>query len=268
MSKKVMKMQGKTALVTGASSGIGREMAKLLAQRGLNLVITARRKELLDELAEEITGAHEVTVKTIPMDLSAPGSPAALFEQCEGAGTPIDVLINNAGFGNQSFFADLPWEKTHQQIQLNVMALTELTWRFMNAMKTRGGGYILNVASIGAYIPSPFYAVYTAGKSFVRNFTEAVAYEARGTGVKLCCLCPGPTDTEFLQAAGHRDLPAIGKLIFMSSQRCARIGINGLFRGRVNVISGWTNSFMMFALRFTPRWLMVRIGAWTMGRHT
>jgi uncharacterized protein len=263
-----MNLKGKRALVTGASSGIGAEMAKLLAARGLNLVITARRADRLEALAAEIKAEHAIEVDVLPLDLSAPGAALVLYQKTEEAGKKIDVLINNAGFGIQSHFADCAWERTHQQLQLNIVALSELTWRFMNVMKTRGGGYILNVASIGAYIPSPYYAAYTAGKAYVRNFTEAVSYEAKASGVKITCLCPGPTDTEFLTTAGHKDLPAIGKLIFMSPKRCARIGLSALFGWRVNIISGWLNKLMMLALRLTPRWLMIRISAFTMGRHT
>jgi short-subunit dehydrogenase len=135
-------------------------------------------------------------------------------------------------------------------------------------MKARGHGYILNVASIGAYVPSPYYAAYTAGKAYVRNLTEAVAYEARGSGVKITCLCPGPTTSEFLTTAGHKDLPAIGRLIFMSARRCAKIGLNALFGWRINVVAGWGNKLMMLSLRLVPRWLMIRIGALTMGRHS
>lgn len=242
----------KTAIVTGASSGIGECFARRLAERGYDLVVVARRKERLEALAAEIQAKHSVSVRPLALDLSAPGAAAKLFAETEGAGLEIEVLINNAGFGTQGHFPDIPWEKTTEQIQLNVVSLTEATWRFVGAMRARRRGWVLNVASIGAYMPVPGYATYAAGKAYVRNFSEALAHELRGTGVRVCCLCPGPTESEFIAVAGQA-LPAWQKLAFMSADRCARIGLRALFGGRRLVVSGIANTLTMWSLRWLPR---------------
>jgi short-subunit dehydrogenase len=257
-------LKGKTALVTGASSGLGAAFARLLAARGADLVITARRAENLEALARELETAHRVNVTVIALDLSEPGAPAQLHAETEGRGRAVDILINNAGGGIHQNFADTPWEKIARQIQLNVVALTELTHLFVKAMLARGSGHVLNIASIGAYTPSPTYATYSAGKAFVRDFTEAVAYELRNTRVRVCCLCPGGTLTEFHLAAGH-ELKPIFKTTFMTAEACAAVGLSALFSGRRNVISGFVNKISMFMLRFVPRSLMLWMTALTMG---
>jgi len=259
-------LTGRTALVTGASSGIGERFARRLAERGAHLVITARRAERLQALADELRTAHGVEVTVIAADLGTVDAAAKLFEETEGAGKPIDILINNAGFGTQEYFVEIPWEKTREQIQLNVVSLTELTWRFSRAMLARRRGWILNVASIGAYMPVPCYATYGAGKAYVRNFTEALAFEVRKTPLRVCCLCPGATSTEFMQVAGH-DMPALYRLAFMSADRCARIGLSALFGWRRNVVSGVMNKLTMFWLRFMPRRLIVLFSALVMQKQ-
>jgi hypothetical protein len=257
-------LKGKTALVTGASSGLGAAFARHLAAMGADLVITARRAGNLEALARELTERHGVKVDVVALDLAEPGSAAKLHAETEGKGRAIDVLINNAGGGIHQNFADTEWEKIAQQIQLNVVTLTELTHLFVKAMLRRGRGHILNVSSIGAYTPSPTYATYSAGKAFVRDFTEAVAYELRKTPVRLCSLCPGGTLTEFHQAAGHTLNPAF-RATFMTAERCAEIGLSSLFSGRRNVITGLINKITMFMLRFVPRRLMLWSTALTMG---
>jgi short-subunit dehydrogenase len=258
------RLQGKTALVTGASSGLGVAFARQLAAMGANLVITARRADNLAALARELEERHKIAVTVLPLDLSEPGAAEKLHAETEGKGHPVDILINNAGGGLHQHFADAPWEKLARQIQLNVVALTELTHLFVSAMRKRGAGHILNVASIGAYTPTPTYATYAAGKAFVRDFTEAIAYELRNTPVRVCCLCPGGTLTEFHQASGQT-LPAAIRATFMTADRCAAIGLASLFGGRRNVISGLINKLSMFLLRFLPRRTMVWVTALTMG---
>jgi len=255
---------GKTALVTGASSGLGVAFARQLAAMGADLVITARRADNLAAVAREIEEKHGVTVTVIALDLSEPGAPGKLFAETEGKGRAVEILINNAGGGIHQNFADTEWDRLARQIQLNVVSLTELTHLFVRAMRGRGTGHILNVASIGAYTPTPTYATYSAGKAFVRDFTEAIAYELRDTRIRVCCLCPGGTLTEFHQAAGQT-LPAAFRATFMSAERCAAIGLGALFGGRRNIISGLINHISMFTLRFLPRRMMVWITALTMG---
>ncbi len=257
-------LKGRRALVTGASSGLGVAFARLLASRGADLVITARRRENLEALAKELTERHGVAVTVVALDLSQPDGPAKLWEETEGRGLAIDVLVNNAGGGLHQNFVDAEWEALARQIQLNVVSLTELMHRFARAMLKRGRGHILNVSSIGAYTPTPTYATYSAGKAFVRDVSEAVAYELRGTPVRVCSLCPGGTLTEFHQAAGH-ELPKVFRATFMTAERCAEIGIDGLFGGRRNVVAGLTNALSMWLLRFMPRRAIVTTAALTMG---
>jgi uncharacterized protein len=258
-----MDLRGKTALVTGASSGIGEAAAKQLAARGANLVLTARRAERLEALAAALRREHGVEVRVVPLDLGTPTAARELFAKTEGEGLSIDVLINNAGFGTQESFTDIPWSKTLEQIQLNVVSLTELTHLFVTAMLARGGGHVLNVASIGAYMPVPSYATYAAGKAYVRNFTEALAHELRRTSVRVCCLCPGGTATEFMAVSGQ-ELSALIRATLMSPERCARIGLRALFAGRRNTVSGWSNRAMVFFLRFLPRRAIVWVAALVM----
>ncbi|MBK9035963.1 MAG: SDR family NAD(P)-dependent oxidoreductase [Myxococcales bacterium] len=164
-------LRGKTALVTGASSGIGAALARQLAARGANLIVVARREAELEALAAAIKAAHQVEVTVIALDLATPTAAAALFARTEDAGHPVDVLVNNAGFGEHQYFVEQAWGRVAQQLQLNIVTLTELSHRFGQAMAARGRGHILNVASIGAYTPAPTYATYSAGKAYVRDFT-------------------------------------------------------------------------------------------------
>jgi short-subunit dehydrogenase len=259
-------LRGKTALVTGASSGIGAALARHLAAAGADLVIAARRQVELDRLAGELRAAHQVAVEVIAIDLGQPGAAAALFERTEGAGRTIDVLINNAGFGEHRRFVDQDWARVAQQLQLNVVTLTELTHRFGRAMAGRGRGHILNLSSIGAYTPSPTYASYSAGKAYVRDFTEAVAYELAPKGVRLCSLCPGLTLTEFHQVAGQTLPGWMRRFVGMSAERCAGIGVRALFGWRRNVVAGVSNKLGMWVLRWVPRRMMVWLAARSMGQ--
>ncbi len=253
-------LKGQTALVTGASSGIGASFARQLAAAGASLVITARRADRLDALAKELKAAHGTDVLTVPLDLGRPGAAAALFEATEGAGKTVDILINNAGFGTQQRFDRIPWEKVAEQLQLNMVSLTELCHRFLGKMLARGRGHILNVASVGAYMPVPHYATYAAGKAYVRDFTEAVAAELSDTPVRVCCICPGGTRTEFFEASGQKPGWLVNATL-MSADACAEIGLHALFDGRRNIIAGWSNSLGMWLLRFLPR----RVTTWAAG---
>lgn len=256
----MVQVRGQWALVTGASSGIGEHIARLLAERGMNLVITARRADRLEKLAGQLRSRHGVEVAILAADLSDPAAPRRLYDETEGAGREIDVLINNAGFGTHAMFADIPWEKTAEQMRLNIFALTELTHLFLGPMRKRNRGFILNVASVQAYMPCPGYATYGAGKAYVRNFSEAIAYELRHTNVRVCCLNPGGTLTEFADVAGH-DLPGFYRLGMMKVEPVARTGVRALFAGRRNVVAGLFNKLTVFAYRFLPRRVMVWLTA-------
>lgn len=256
-----MDAKGKTALVTGASSGIGVAFAQQLAEMGADVVITARREDRLEALAEELRAKHGVSVTVIAADLSDPSAPALLFERTEGAGMTVDILVNNAGYGTLKPFVELPWEKWAHQLNVNVWSLAQLTHLYGTVMCERGRGWIMNVASIGAYLPSAGYATYSPGKTFVRNFSESVAAELAPKGVKVTCVCPGATDSEFMEVAGY-DMPFWQKPVLMSSTRCAKIGLRALFRGRRTVVTGYLNAFGMWMLRFVPRRMLV----WVAGK--
>ena len=259
------RLNGKLALVTGASSGMGAEMARQLAEMGADVVLVARREDRLEALAEEITTQRGARAHVIACDLGVAGGAARLLDALDVRDLQPDVLINNAGAGLHAGFADSSWDAVHSQIQLNVTSLVELTHALGARMRARGEGYILNVASIGAYLPVPNFATYAASKAFVRNFTEAVAHELADSGVRVCCLCPGGIATEFFDAA-RQTLPWYARFALMSPERCARIGLEALFGCRRNIVSGFSNAAGMLALRLLPRRVMVWIGAMAMGR--
>ena len=250
MSKR--RLAGQRALVTGASSGIGAEIARRLAAEGAHLVLTARRKDRLEALAAELQQAHGVQVQVEANDLAEPGAAKALFDATEGAGHAVDVLVNNAGFGQYEHFTEIAWERHASMIQVNVTALTELMHRFLPAMQSRRHGWVMNVASIGAYMPTPNFAAYTASKAYVRNLSEAVDYELRGSGVRVISVCPGGTRTEFLDQADQK-LKSAGEAFMMSAERCADIAVRKMLAGRRNVVTGFMNALGMWLIRFVPR---------------
>ena len=200
-------MRGKTALVTGASSGIGLQLARIHANEGGNVVLVARRADRLEELAEELQASHDIEASVIATDLSVPGAATALFERCTAEELQIDVLINNAGFGGHGRFIDRELDKDREMMQLNMIALSELCHLFVQGMVERGWGRVLNVGSTAGFLPGPLQAVYYATKAYVNSFSQALAQELTGTGVTVTVLCPGPVATEFVAAA---DLEGIG----------------------------------------------------------
>ena len=252
--------KGKRALVTGASGGIGEEISRQLAAAGVHLVLTARREEQLKALALELTEKHEIEATVIPCDLQETATPSFLYDETEGKDVQIDILINNAGFGNHGDFSDIPGASTAAQIQVNITALTELTRLFLVSMKSRKSGWILNVASVGGFLPVPGYATYGAGKAYVKSFTEAVAQECRGTGVSLTALCPGPIRTDFAKNAGHQ-LTSLQELAYAPVAPCARAALRGLHRGKTVVVPGFLMKISTFFLLFIPR----RFAAWLAG---
>lgn len=249
------RLSGQRALVTGASSGIGDAIARKLAREGAHLVLTARRGERLDALAEELRAQHGVTVETLPSDLEDPAAPQQLFDATEGAGKAVDVLINCAGFGVYDDFVTIPWARHAAMLQVNVVALTELTHLYANAMRGRQRGHIMNIASTGAFAPCPSFASYGASKAYVRNLTEALDYELRGTGVHAIAVSPGGTRTEFLERGGQV-LKKSGEFAMMSAEACAHIAVEKMLRGRRGVVTGFMNALSVWLLRFVPRaWL-------------
>jgi uncharacterized protein len=245
-------MSAETVLITGASAGIGLELAKLFAADKSDLVLVARRMEKLDALAAELQRDCGIQARGLAFDLSDPQSPRAIFDALTAEGVTVGVVVNNAGFGAVGPVADLPLERQRDMVQVNVAALTELTRLFLPGMIERRSGGILNVASTAAFQPGPLMAVYYATKAYVLSFSEALAEEILGTGVRVTCLAPGPTATEFAAVAGteHKLLFRLGT---MDARTAALAGYRGFRRGRTLVIPGLKNKLGAFAVRLAPR---------------
>jgi len=251
-------LHGKTALVTGASSGLGQDFARELANRGCRLVLVARREDRLRDLQQEITSKYDVPVDVIPMDLVEAGSPQKLYDMLRDSERTVDILINNAGYGLFGDFADIPWDRTQNMLELDIMVPTQLMRLFVADMVDRNYGFILNIASIGAYQPSPTYAAYSAAKSYVLSLTDAVHYELRHTRVKCTTLSPGVTRTEFLTVAGQKPT-FFQRLTVMESAEVARIGIRAMLKGRSSVVPGAFNAVAAWSMRFLPRQLQTAL---------
>ncbi|MGA2345890.1 MAG: SDR family oxidoreductase [Candidatus Sulfotelmatobacter sp.] len=250
-----------TVLITGASGGIGYELAKLFARDHHNLVLVARSADKLAQVATELQ-AHGVTAKTIALDLAAPPAPKFLFDQLQREGIVIDILINNAGFGVFGEFAQMPEEEILGQLDLNIRALTELTRLFLPAMVRRRNGRIMNVASTAAFQPGPLMAVYYATKAYVLSFSEAIANELRPSGVSVTCFCPGATHTDFAQRAGLENSRLFKQLGAMSAEKVALDGYRAVMEGRTLAISGVHNWVVAQSSRFAPRKMVTAVSRW------
>jgi hypothetical protein len=245
-------LRGKYALVTGASSGLGVDFARNLARRGCNLILVARREHQLRAVQAEISQQHNVDVMIIPMDLSTSDAPQALYDQIKESGKVVDVLINNAGYGVYGAFTEIEWEREKNMLELDIITLMHLTKLFVKDMVARDAGFILLVASIGAYQPSPLYASYSAAKSFVLNFGEALNYELRKTNVRCTVISPGITATEFLKVSGQQ--PTLyQRLTMMQSADVTRIGIDSMLKGKPSVVPGRLNALTVWTNRLLPR---------------
>ena len=251
-----------TALITGASSGIGYELAKLFAKDKHNLVLVARSESKLAQFADDLRRQFGVAVTPVALDLTNANAPQLLFERLQSARIGIDVLVNNAGYGTMGEFAGVPWEESLGQIQLNITALTHLTKLFLPSMIEKHSGKILNVASTAGFQPGPLMAVYYASKAYVILFSEALANELRGSGVTVTCLCPGPTDTGFAARAGNAHSRLFQWFRPMSAQAVARVGYRALMKGKTLVIAGFTNRLLAESVRISPRKMVVRISRW------
>lgn len=241
-----------TALITGASSGIGRALAGRFAADGSNLVLVARREEALREVAHEFEEAHGLSARVLTHDLAEPDAPRALFDQLTEQGVSVDVVVNNAGFGARGTVAELDLNRQLDMIHVNVTALTHLTRLFLPGMLDRNRGGILNVASTAAFQPGPNMSVYYATKAYVLSLTEGLAEEVRGTGLTVSCLAPGATDTRFANRADMEN-STLFQLGTMDPSVVARIGYKGFRAGKTIVVPGLFNKLTTFAVRFTPR---------------
>ena len=255
MSSKIFK--GATVLVTGASSGIGEAFAHNLAKRSANLILTARSQDKLAKIADELRGSYRISVHVFPVDLILPDAPKQLFERIKASGLSVDVLINNAGFGKWAHFLGENLDTYEQMLSLNINALVRLTYLCVPDMLARGKGGVINVASTAAFQPTPYIAVYSASKSFVLNFTEALAGEYRERGIHFLALCPGFTDTNFNSIANVNT----AGIHFATPDEVAEAGLKAFVKGRSYHVHGCTNYLASLLPRILSRATVIGIVA-------
>jgi short-subunit dehydrogenase len=261
----MMEKNKKTALVTGASSGIGEEFARIHAANGGDLVLVARREERLQRLKQELESQHSVKAICIVKDLSHPEAAEELYADILERGITVDYLVNNAGFGGYGTFVSRDWATDSSMVNLNILSLAALTRLFLPSMVERGSGRILNVASMAGFIPGPLQAVYYATKAFVLSFSEAIAEELRGTGVTVTALCPGVTKTEFARVGDLEESLAFKMMGGATAESVAEYGYNSMRKGKVVAVHGLMNKLQIHGLlRLVPRPLVRRISKMTM----
>ena len=248
-----------TALITGASSGIGLELARLLAQNGYGLILVARTAQRLEELGAQLRAEFQVEVAVLPADLSVAGAAQQLFAQIDERGLSVDVLVNNAGFATYGLFRETDLAIEVQEIELNVVSLTVLTKLCLPGMLSRGRGRVLNVASTAAFQPGPLMSVYFATKAYVLSFSEALSEELEGTGVTVTALCPGPTVTGFRDRAEMQSSKLFRQRRVMPAAKVAATGYAGMLAGKRIVIPGWQNKLLAQAVRISPRALVTKL---------
>jgi uncharacterized protein len=253
--------KGQIALITGASSGIGKAMARRFAKHNFDLVLVARSADKLEALADEVSSVHGINAKAVPADLSEPGAAKKLAVSLKRGRHEVHVLVNNAGTTEFGAFVDIPAERHQQLIDLNITGLTGMLAHFVPPMVARGRGRVLNVASIAGFQPVPMLASYAATKAYVLSITEALSEELAGTGVSVTALCPGITATEMLDSARKAntvlaDLPGI---VVGDAESVANEGFEACMRGEVIRVPGALNQAAMLASRATPKWLLRRV---------
>jgi uncharacterized protein len=249
-----------TVLVTGASSGIGRELAKAFAAEKSDLVLVARSTDQLEALAADLRSKHGGRVEVLTADLAQPDSSRFIFSELQGRGVVVDVLVNNAGFGLHGAFADLPLARQMEIIKVNVAALVELTGFFLPEMLARNYGGILNIGSVAGFLPGPNMAVYYASKAFVQSFSEALFEETRNTGVTVMNLCPGPTETNFSKVARAHHMRKV-QTSKMTAVEVAQIGLRDFRAGMCVSIPGTKNILLAIAVKILPRSIVRRLTA-------
>jgi short-subunit dehydrogenase len=252
----------RVALVTGSSAGIGCEIARVLGARGYDLILTARRVKALEDLAAELASSFGVTAYVLPIDLAEPTGPSQLAAEVAARGIELDVLVNNAGFGDVGAFADADLAKLLAMVQVNVVAVTELTRLVLTSMRRRARGKILNVGSTAGFQPGPMMAVYYATKAYLNSLSQALANELAGTGISVTVLCPGPTESEFAAVSGMASTRLVKSRRMMTSRSVAEAGVRAMLRGQPVVIPGLENKLMVFGERFLPRSWVVQIVRW------
>lgn len=255
-----------TALITGASSGIGRELSIIHAEQKGDLVVVARSQAALGALKAELEEKFGVRVFVIVVDLTDPAAPQEVHRKVTELGVSVDYLINNAGFGGHGFFHEREWQQEESMIRLNILALTELTHLFLPEMVKRKSGKILNVASTAAFLPGPLQAVYYATKSYVLSFSQAIAEEVVDANVSVTALCPGPVETGFAKAANVEDVGAFEQAA--SARTVAEIGYTAMKQGKLVVIDDWKLSFLLnWVAPFLPRKMLLRMSRRAMEKN-
>ena len=249
----------KTALITGASNGIGLELAKIHAKNSDNLVLVARSKDKLEELKADLEKQYKVTIYIIAKDLSLPNSAQDIFEEVKKQNITVNYLVNNAGFGDFGMFAETDWKKEEQMINLNITTLTQFTKLFLQEMIKNGGGKIMNVASTAAFQSGPTMAVYYATKAYVLSFSEAIDNEVRPQGVTVTALCPGATESGFQAVAKMEESKLIKGRKLPTSKEVAEYGYKAMMRGKTVAIHGTMNYILANSVRFMPRAWVVKV---------
>ncbi|HZZ82141.1 MAG TPA: SDR family oxidoreductase [Gemmataceae bacterium] len=241
--------RGRTALVTGASSGIGTVFVEALAAKGMNVILVARSADRLGQIATEVSGKYGVRTEIVTADLSEANAAEAVRSEVEQRGLIVDLLVNNAGFATHGYFETIPAKRDQEQVTVNVTAVVGLSRAFIPGMLTRGGGAVINIASTAAFQPLPYMAVYAATKAFLVSFSQALAEEYRGRNVHVLALCPGPTATKFFEVAGSTDL-AVGKM--RTAEQVVETGLRALEKGRGLAVDGTVNALNGFFAGLLP----------------
>jgi uncharacterized protein len=255
-------LRGQTALVTGASSGIGLEIARELSRFGCGLILVARRFDRLQSAQREIQQAFDVPVDIHSLDLAGEEARLQLY-QAVSSGGQVDILVNNAGFAIFGDYAGIAWERERELLNINVLALTHLTRLFLPGMLQRKYGYILLIASVQGYTPVPPYTTYAASKSYAVNYAHSLRYDLHSTGVSVTVSAPGATESEFLQVSGQR--PSLyERLTMMKAEDVARISVKAMLQRRASIVPGWINQSTIFFTRLMPRQWLAGITDWLM----
>jgi short-subunit dehydrogenase len=259
MASKRNGTRSRTALVTGGSGGIGFEIARVLAQKGFDLVLVSRKRDALEAAAGQLEGKYGARVQVYAADLRLPDAPQAIFDFLHNENIPIEVLVNNAGFGLGGEFADTSLERELEMIQVNISALTHLTKLFLPPMIKAKSGRVLNVASTAAFQPGPLMAVYYATKAYVLSFSQALAEELRNSGITVTALCPGPTATDFAATADVGSSKLFDAFGIANAEDVAEFGVAAMMHGRRVAIPGIKNKIIAQSSRFTPRVVLAKI---------
>ncbi|MBO6046748.1 MAG: SDR family oxidoreductase [Erysipelotrichaceae bacterium] len=257
-----------TVLITGASNGIGEACARLLAKKGYDLILTARNTYKMETIRQAILEDYDVHFDIIKCDLAVLDSAQELYNEVNRRHLDVDILINNAGFGDQGAFLESDWQKQKEMVLLNVMSLIQLSYLFGNQMKDKGQGRILNVASIAAFCSGPYMSIYYATKAFVLSFSDALSRELEGTGITVTCLCPGPTATGFMERANLGDSPMFSFFKPAHATDVAKLGLKAMFKGKTLVIHSVGGHLLNLAVRVAPRVVVEKCMVYVNGKRT